>query len=385
MKRFACLLSVLVLAATCALADSYGTTWQIDDYLTFAVATHNPETAASADADSVPTYRLYEDETGTPILTGSMAKLDDAGTTGFYTERIQLTAANGFEASKSYHIVISAVVDANTAAVVHNFSLLALASADDVWAASTRTLTALDEDDTSLDLNATAIGSVVGVVGSLAGPVEVNVVSIREEIDDNSTQLAAILTDTGTTLPATLGSPAGTSMSADIAAIAAWDGSEFTNLPAVTLGNWPHGGAAASLTLGSYTNFQGDADAGAIADEVVDRMDANNVSLAAILEDTGTTIPATLGSPAGASISADIAAIEAGTAGMVLTDTIDGTVTVGDALEMVVAFLTGKVTIVDHGSTSTYTFYKRDGSTIKYQLTSADDDGARSTGGTIDP
>lgn len=81
----------------------------IDDYLTFYVNTHD-STGAESDADSVPTYRIYEDETGTPILTGSMAKLDDAGTTGQYSEQIQVTAANGFEVNKCYSIRVHGVV-----------------------------------------------------------------------------------------------------------------------------------------------------------------------------------------------------------------------------------------------------------------------------------
>ena len=41
------------------------------------------------------------------------------------------------------------------------------ASAADVWAYATRTLTALDEDSTTIDLNASAVGSVAGAVGSV--------------------------------------------------------------------------------------------------------------------------------------------------------------------------------------------------------------------------
>ena len=41
------------------------------------------------------------------------------------------------------------------------------ASAADVWAYATRTLTALDEDSTTIDLNASAVGSVAGAVGSI--------------------------------------------------------------------------------------------------------------------------------------------------------------------------------------------------------------------------
>ena len=90
---------------------------KLGDNLTFTAVTCTPSTGAVTDADSVPTYRIYEDETGTPILTGSMAKLDDAGTTGFYSEQIACTAGNGFEAGKSYNIYISAAVGGVTGAV----------------------------------------------------------------------------------------------------------------------------------------------------------------------------------------------------------------------------------------------------------------------------
>lgn len=97
--------------------------WKIDDYLTFPVNTHKFDTGVATDGDAVPTYRVYEDETATPILTGSMAKLDDANTTGFYTERIQLTAASGLEKGKCYTIYISATVNSITGTVSHTFQI----------------------------------------------------------------------------------------------------------------------------------------------------------------------------------------------------------------------------------------------------------------------
>ncbi len=99
--------------------------WKIDDFLTFPANTHDPSTGAATDADAVPTYRVYEDETATPILTGSMALLDTANTTGFYSERIQLTAANGFEAGKSYTVYVSATVGTVVGTISHTFQVLA--------------------------------------------------------------------------------------------------------------------------------------------------------------------------------------------------------------------------------------------------------------------
>jgi len=99
--------------------------WDIDDNLTFPANTHTPSTGAATDADAVPDYAVYEDETGAEILSGSMAKLDDAGTTGFYSEQIALTAANGFEAGKCYTIYVSAAVGGVTGTMSHTFQVLA--------------------------------------------------------------------------------------------------------------------------------------------------------------------------------------------------------------------------------------------------------------------
>lgn len=98
-------------------------TWQLDDLLTFPVNTHSSSTGAAADADAVPSYRVYEDETGTAILTGSMAKLDDANTVGFYSEQITLSAANGFEVGKSYTIYVSAIVGGVTGTLSRTFQV----------------------------------------------------------------------------------------------------------------------------------------------------------------------------------------------------------------------------------------------------------------------
>jgi len=93
----------------------------IGQNLTFSICTHDPDTGALTDADALPTYRIYEDETATAILTGSMAKLDDANTTGFYSELIACTTANGFEANKTYTIYITAIVDSDTGGIAFSF------------------------------------------------------------------------------------------------------------------------------------------------------------------------------------------------------------------------------------------------------------------------
>ena len=113
---------------------SYLGSWKIDDLLTFPANTHSASTGAATDADAVPAYRVYEDETGTAILNGSMAKLDDANTTGFYSEQITLSAANGFEKGKCYTIYISAAVSSVTGTMNHTFQIEAEVDANSVSA-----------------------------------------------------------------------------------------------------------------------------------------------------------------------------------------------------------------------------------------------------------
>lgn len=91
--------------------------------LTFSICCHDPDTGVLTDADSAPTWRLYEDETATPILNGTMAELDTGNTTGFYTEQIACTAANGFESGKSYTIYIEATVDSDTGGISYGFTV----------------------------------------------------------------------------------------------------------------------------------------------------------------------------------------------------------------------------------------------------------------------
>lgn len=116
---------------------SYYGSWKIDDALTFCANTHRFDTGAATDADAVPDYRVYENETSTPILTGSMALLDSANTAGFYSEAITLSAANGFEKGKCYSIYITATVNSVTATTHHNFQIEAAVDANTLSASCT--------------------------------------------------------------------------------------------------------------------------------------------------------------------------------------------------------------------------------------------------------
>src|SRR3990167_3810502 len=106
--------------------------FDLGELVTFYVNTHTPSTAGEVDADAVPAYRIYEDEVATPLLTGSMALLDDANTVGFYSEQITASAANGFERGKCYCVRIRGVVGAVGGIALRFFQILAAVNVEAV-------------------------------------------------------------------------------------------------------------------------------------------------------------------------------------------------------------------------------------------------------------
>jgi hypothetical protein len=137
----------------------------IGDNLVFSINTHNASTKAAADADSNPTYRLYEDETSTAILSGSMAKLDDANTLGFYSELVACTSANGFEAEKTYTIYISATVNSTTGTISFGFKAKA---ADASVTATTGALTSTANFKTYAGITSSDDDTLIGYLISRA-------------------------------------------------------------------------------------------------------------------------------------------------------------------------------------------------------------------------
>ena len=84
--------------------------------------TSSPTTGAAADADSLPTCEVFEDNTDTTVTTLTVTKR--TGKTGNYRVPIPCTSANGFEAAKSYNVVASATVGGVAAkAIVATFQM----------------------------------------------------------------------------------------------------------------------------------------------------------------------------------------------------------------------------------------------------------------------
>src|SRR3972149_6324440 len=118
MKKLILIIFTILAMTTQAWAS---TSWKVDDLYTFTLSVNG--SSGAVDADSVPSYRVYEDETGTAILTGSMTKLDDANTTGYYSEQLILSAANGLEKGKSYNIIMCAAVSSITHCATESFQV----------------------------------------------------------------------------------------------------------------------------------------------------------------------------------------------------------------------------------------------------------------------
>jgi len=262
--------------------------WYIDDTLTFTVNTHTVTTGAATDADAVPSYRVYEDETGTAILTGNTAKLDDANTTGFYSEQLTLSAANGFEVGKSYSIYVAATVNSVAATQSFNFKVIStLATPTNITAGTITT--------------ATNVTTVNGLAANVITAASIATGAIdADAIADNAIDAGAIATGALTAAKFAAGA-------IDAAALAADAGTEIGTAV------W----ATATRVLTANTNLN-DPTAAAIADAVWDE-DATahqtqgtfGQAIGDPAADTNTIYGAVVTGATGATIAADIVSLEA--------------------------------------------------------------------------
>jgi hypothetical protein len=147
---------------------------------------------------------VYEDETGTAILTGTMAKLDDANTIGFYSEELTISSGNGFEAGRSYTIYISATVGSVTGTTERHFACWPAtinSQIDSNVVQISGDATAADNlesaaDGTGFNLGAGQIvaASVTGAVGSVTGNVGGNVAGSVNSVTTGVTLAAGAIT-----------------------------------------------------------------------------------------------------------------------------------------------------------------------------------------------
>ena len=82
----------------------------IDEVVYFDFITSHPSTGAATDADSIPTFAVYEEATDSDIGIGGNAT-KRTSLTGNYRLTFTCSTANGFEAGKWYAVIASATVN----------------------------------------------------------------------------------------------------------------------------------------------------------------------------------------------------------------------------------------------------------------------------------
>jgi hypothetical protein len=193
-------------------------------------------TGAAADADSTPTCEVFEDATDTAILTPTVTKRTSK--TGNYRVPVACTAANGFEAGKSYNVVATATVGSVVAkGRIASFQVRA-ESVDDLMLAASYTT----------PLSAAGVRSAVGLASAnldtqLAG----NLAAIQNV--QNNTFIA-------TSIPQFLERPDSGSVTVNVSIVFSDETGAAKNLdsgsPAIALVN--DAGTDLSGRLGSITN-----------------------------------------------------------------------------------------------------------------------------------
>lgn len=164
--------------------------YKIDQYFEFTFNTQRFDTGAATDADSTPTYRVYEENNDTVIDSGNCSKRDDSNTTGYYYVRAQCTTALGYEVGKTYEVRIAATVNSVAGAgVVGRFAMIPVNVWDSLYG-GTDVLDAnaaqISEDATAADNLETMLDGTGGQTLTM-GQLRINSSSANGAIDiDNS-------------------------------------------------------------------------------------------------------------------------------------------------------------------------------------------------------
>ncbi len=97
--------------------------WPLSSTLTVYLQTIAPDTASALDADTLPTYRVYNNLVSSPLTSGTFSLIDATNTDGFYAAQFVLSFTHGFSASGTYCIRKQATVSLVTAATLDIFRI----------------------------------------------------------------------------------------------------------------------------------------------------------------------------------------------------------------------------------------------------------------------
>lgn len=253
-----------------------------------------------------PVVSAYEDAGLTQITAGITLSVDHDSVAGFNMVSVAATAANGFEVGKTYSLVVTTGTVGGVSVVgevVGYFTVQRSAA----YAEAGVIISALETVDSNVDailVDTAEIGAAGAGLTALASAS--NLALVAGYLD---TEIAAILEDTGTTLPgliSALNNLSAADVNAEVdTALADYDGptkaemdSGFTEIKGATFS-----GATDSLEAirdrGDAEWVTGGGGSAPTVEEIRAEMDGNSTKLAAILVDTGTDIPALLSTIAG--------------------------------------------------------------------------------------
>jgi len=98
----------------------------VGEGLVFSITTHDPDTGVLTNADAVPAYKIFDDESNTPmddvgsfLGEGTMPQIGSE--IGSYKKKIVCSAANGFVKGNTYSIRVTASVGGDVGGVLFAF------------------------------------------------------------------------------------------------------------------------------------------------------------------------------------------------------------------------------------------------------------------------
>lgn len=185
-----------------------------------------------------------------------------------------------------------------------------------------------------------------------------------------NTEADAALADVGVTTTVTGRIDASVSSRSNHSAADIWASATRTLTAATNITST--GGATVPQTGDAYAIVNSGTHGNAALKTLIDTVDTVADAVKA-KTDNLPAAPAAVGDiPTAAQITADV-----------LTGTGDTGVTLAKALEMLAAFMAGKVSVSSAGGVSTYTYKKRDGTTTSFTSLASETDGTRATTGSL--
>lgn len=298
----------------------------IDEVFYFDAITSNPSTGAASDADSTPTFEVFEEATDTDIgVGGNLTKRTSK--TGNYRGSFTASAANGFEAGKWYSVIASATVNsvAGKARVAH-FQCVPAESSAGVPKVDVSHISgsAVSTSSAQIGVNIVNAGGTAWASGSLTSGVfasgaitasaiasdaitdakvasDVTIASVTGAVGSVTGAVGSVTGNVGGNVTGSVGSVATGGISASSFAAGAIDASAIA---ANAIG-------ASELAADAVTEIAAGISIPTAA-QIRAEIDSNSTRLAAIEGDTGTDLPSTLSTIAGY-LDTEIAAIKAKT------------------------------------------------------------------------